>query len=182
MHRLMYPLAVSACMYSICSCVHALQPTNLPLFLLSNQPTYLSSCSHAGGATSTRGTPSKLNKLVRKASSVVGVELVRLEVVAERGMRRKLAAGHQGVRKTYARALRHCFWPRLKRDVSAYIITCHTCQLTGKPSQTIKPAPLSPRVCHVNLLKPYYSCQSKGEYIAKFNCPLTGFSFLRRNS
>ena len=34
----------------------------------------------------------KLNKLVRKASSVVGVELVRLEVVAERGMRRKLAA------------------------------------------------------------------------------------------
>lgn len=31
-------------------------------------------------------------------------------------------AGHQGVRKTYDRLLRYFFWPRLKRDVSAYII------------------------------------------------------------
>ena len=44
-----------------------------------------------GGYINSRDT-NKLNKLVRKASSVVGVELVRLEVVAERGMRRKLAA------------------------------------------------------------------------------------------
>lgn len=36
------------------------------------------------------------------------------------------------------------FWPRLKKDVSAYIKSCHTCQLTSKPNQTLRPAPLFP--------------------------------------
>uniref|UniRef100_A0A667ZA24 Gypsy retrotransposon integrase-like protein 1 n=1 Tax=Myripristis murdjan TaxID=586833 RepID=A0A667ZA24_9TELE len=53
-------------------------------------------------------------------------------------------AGHMGVKKTYNRLLQHFFWPRLKRDVSTYIKTCHTCQTTSKPNQTIKPAPLYP--------------------------------------
>ena len=53
-------------------------------------------------------------------------------------------SGHMGVRKTYDYALRYFFWPRMKRDVSGYIKTCHTCQMTGKPNQNIKPAPLSP--------------------------------------
>lgn len=52
--------------------------------------------------------------------------------------------GHQGVRKTYDRLLRYFFWPRLKRDVSAYIKRCKTCQLTSKPNQVLKPAPLKP--------------------------------------
>ena len=53
-------------------------------------------------------------------------------------------SGHAGVRKTYDRLLRHFFWPRMKRDVSAFIKTCHTCQLTDKPNQKLKPAPLYP--------------------------------------
>lgn len=53
-------------------------------------------------------------------------------------------SGHWGVRKTYNRVLRHFFWPRLKRDVASHIKTCHTCQLTGKPNQNIKPASLLP--------------------------------------
>ena len=53
-------------------------------------------------------------------------------------------SGHSGVRKTYDRILRYFFWPRLKRDVSAYIKSCHTCQLTSKPNQSLKPAPLCP--------------------------------------
>ncbi|XP_030276904.1 uncharacterized protein LOC115583846 [Sparus aurata] len=53
-------------------------------------------------------------------------------------------SGHQGVRKTYDRILRYFFWPRLKKDVSEYIKSCHTCQITGKPNQVIKPAPLHP--------------------------------------
>ncbi|XP_039542155.1 uncharacterized protein LOC120489424 isoform X2 [Pimephales promelas] len=53
-------------------------------------------------------------------------------------------SGHQGVRKTYDRLLRYFFWPRLKRDISAYIKTCKTCQLTSKPNQVLKPAPLKP--------------------------------------
>lgn len=53
-------------------------------------------------------------------------------------------SGHLGVNKTYNRVLRYFFWPRLKRDVTSYIKTCHTCQLTGKPNQSIKSAPLLP--------------------------------------
>lgn len=53
-------------------------------------------------------------------------------------------SGHQGVRKTYDRLLRYLFWPRLKRDISAYIKICKTCQLTSKPNQVLKPVPLKP--------------------------------------
>ena len=53
-------------------------------------------------------------------------------------------AGHFGVRKTYDRVLHHFFWPRLKRDVAQFVKTCHTCQLTSKPNQVVKPAPLFP--------------------------------------
>ena len=53
-------------------------------------------------------------------------------------------AGHFGVRKTYSRLLQHFYWPRLKRDVAEFIKTCHTCQVAGKPNQSIKPAPLHP--------------------------------------
>uniref|UniRef100_A0A4W6FVS0 Gypsy retrotransposon integrase-like protein 1 n=1 Tax=Lates calcarifer TaxID=8187 RepID=A0A4W6FVS0_LATCA len=53
-------------------------------------------------------------------------------------------SGHLGVRKTYNYILKYFFWPRLKKDVSRYIRTCHTCQLTGKPNQTVKPVPLIP--------------------------------------
>ena len=55
-----------------------------------------------------------------------------------------MGAGHVGVRKTYDKVLRYFYWPRLKKDISAYIRTCHTCQVTGKPNQCIKPAPLRP--------------------------------------
>lgn len=40
-------------------------------------------------------------------------------------------SGHLGVKKTYDRVLHYFFWPKIKRDVSSYIKTCHTCQLTG---------------------------------------------------
>lgn len=53
-------------------------------------------------------------------------------------------AGHLGVKKTHSRIFRHFYWPNLKRDVSAFIRTCHTCQLTGKSNQTLKPVPLCP--------------------------------------
>lgn len=51
--------------------------------------------------------------------------------------------GHLGVKKTYDSVLRYFYWPRLKRDISAYVKTCHTCQ-TGKTNQCIKPAPWCP--------------------------------------
>ena len=51
-------------------------------------------------------------------------------------------SGHLGVRKTYDRILRHFFWPSMKKDACMHLRTCSTCQLTGKPNQVIKPAPL----------------------------------------
>ncbi len=53
-------------------------------------------------------------------------------------------AGHLGVTKTYNRILSHFFWPGLKKDVAHYCRTCHTCQIVGKPNQSIPPAPLNP--------------------------------------
>ncbi len=53
-------------------------------------------------------------------------------------------SGHSGVKKTYDRLLWHFFWPHMKKGVSAFIKTCHTCQLTDMPNQTLKPAPLCP--------------------------------------
>ncbi len=45
-------------------------------------------------------------------------------------------SGHPGVKKTYDRVLRYFFWPRLKRDISAYIKQCHTCQVTSNQIRT----------------------------------------------
>lgn len=53
-------------------------------------------------------------------------------------------AGHFGVRKTYQRLLQHFYWPKIRKSVAEYVRTCHVCQLTGKPNQTIKSAPLHP--------------------------------------
>ena len=53
-------------------------------------------------------------------------------------------AGHFGVRKTHQRLLKHFCWPGVKRDVAKVVKTCHICQLTGKPNQSIRPAPLCP--------------------------------------
>lgn len=53
-------------------------------------------------------------------------------------------AGHMGIKKTYHRVLQHFFWPHVKHDVSKYIRTCHVCQVTRKPNQSLKPVPLCP--------------------------------------
>lgn len=53
-----------------------------------------------------------------------------------------LFAGHQGRTKTYERVVADFFWPRMFRDTEEYCRTCHVCQVTGKPNQTIPPAPL----------------------------------------
>lgn len=53
-------------------------------------------------------------------------------------------SGHFGVRKTYLKILKHFFWPCVKRDVSAYIKTCHICHLTKKQNQGVKPVSLQP--------------------------------------
>ena len=51
-------------------------------------------------------------------------------------------SGHLGVNKTYHKILNHFFWPGLKSDVSQHCKSCHTCQMVGKPNQTIPNASL----------------------------------------
>ena len=51
-------------------------------------------------------------------------------------------SGHLGINKTYHKIINHFYWPGLKSDVSKYCKTCHTCQMVGKPNQTISKAQL----------------------------------------
>ena len=51
-------------------------------------------------------------------------------------------SGHLGINKTYHKIINHFYWPCLKSDVSKYCKTCHTCQMVGKPNQTIPKAQL----------------------------------------
>ena len=53
-------------------------------------------------------------------------------------------SGHLGINKTYHKIINHFYWPCLKSDVSKYCKTCHTCQMVGKPNQTIPKAQLQP--------------------------------------
>ena len=53
-------------------------------------------------------------------------------------------SGHLGVNKTYHKILNHFYWPGLKSDVSQHCKSCHTCQMVGKPNQTIPKAHLQP--------------------------------------
>lgn len=55
-----------------------------------------------------------------------------------------LWSGHLGINKTYHRVLRHFFWPGLKSDVANYCKSCHVCQVSGKPNQSVPLAPLCP--------------------------------------
>ena len=55
-----------------------------------------------------------------------------------------LMSDHLGVNKTYHKIPNHFFWPGLKSDVSQHFESCHTCQMVGKPSQTIPKAYLQP--------------------------------------
>lgn len=92
-------------------------------------------------------------------------------------------AGHAGVRKTYDRVLRYFFWPGVKRDVSAYVRTCDTCQLTGKPNVVLKPAPLRPiaPTCFpfehliIDCVGPMPRSKSGSEYLLTVMCQATRY-------
>ena len=51
---------------------------------------------------------------------------------------------HLGVNKSYHRILHHFNWSKLRKDVSEFCKSCHTCQMVGKPNQAIPKAQLYP--------------------------------------
>ncbi len=54
-----------------------------------------------------------------------------------------ITAGHPGIEKTKELVLRKFWWPKMKKDVEAYVKGCETCQRT-KSSTQAKAAPLHP--------------------------------------
>ena len=53
-------------------------------------------------------------------------------------------AGHLGSGKTMHKITEHFYWPLIRKDVAEFCRSCHTCQVVGKPNQTIPKAPLHP--------------------------------------
>lgn len=92
-------------------------------------------------------------------------------------------AGHLRIWKTYNRILQHFFWPGLKGDVTRYCKSCHVCQVSGKPNQTIPPAPLYPIpvVCEpfervlVDCLGPLPRTKSGNKFLLTVMCASTRF-------
>ena len=92
-------------------------------------------------------------------------------------------AGHLGVKKTYDRVSAHFFWPKMKQDIAEYCRSCHTCQVVGKPNQTIPQAPLKPipafgepfsRVL-VDCVGPMTKTKSGNQYLLTIVCVSTRF-------
>ncbi|MCG8117700.1 MAG: RNase H-like domain-containing protein [Candidatus Thiodiazotropha endolucinida] len=92
-------------------------------------------------------------------------------------------SGHLGVNKTYHKILNHFYWPGLKSDVSQHCKSCHTCQMVGKPNQTIPKAHLQPipafdepfsRVI-IDCVGPLPRTKSGCEYLLTIMCASTRF-------
>ena len=91
--------------------------------------------------------------------------------------------GHLGVNKTYHKILNHFYWPGLKSDVSQFCKSCHTCQMVGKPNQTIPKAHLQPipafdepfsRII-IDCVGPLPKTKSGNEYLLTVMCASTRF-------
>ena len=100
-------------------------------------------------------------------------------------------SGHLGINKTYHKIVNHFYWPGLKSDVSKYCKTCHTCQMVGKPNQTIPKAQLQPipafdepfsRIL-IDCVGPLPRTKSGNEYLLTIMCTSTRFpeAILLRN-
>ena len=92
-------------------------------------------------------------------------------------------SGHLGINKTYHKFINHFYWPGLKSDVSKYCKTCHTCQMVGKPNQTIPKAHLKPipafnepfsRIL-IDCVGPLPRTKSGNEYLLTLMCTSTRF-------
>ena len=92
-------------------------------------------------------------------------------------------AGHLGINKTYQNVLQHFYWPGLRQDVVTFCKSCHTCQVTGKPNQSHRVAPLIPipvmeepynRVL-VDCVGPLPKTRSGNQYLLTIMCTSTRF-------
>ena len=92
-------------------------------------------------------------------------------------------SGHLGINKTYHKILNHFYRPGLKSDVSQFCKSCHTCQMVGKPNQTIPKAHLQPipafdepfsRII-IDCVGPLPKTKAGHEYLLTIMCASTRF-------
>ena len=92
-------------------------------------------------------------------------------------------AGHLGIRKTCEKLLNEFYWPGLRKDVTSYINSCHTCQVMGKPNQSIPPYPLQPiqvpdepfSKIITDIVGPLPKTRKGNQYILTVMCPTTRY-------
>ena len=81
--------------------------------------------------------------------------------------------GHLGINKTLFKITRHFYWAKIRQSVVEFCRTCHSCQVVGKPNQTIPKAPLKPipafeepfnRVI-IDCVGPLLKTKTRNEYI-----------------
>ena len=100
-------------------------------------------------------------------------------------------SGHLGINKTYQRILEHFYLPNLRKDLVEFCRSCHTCQVVGKPNQTLTKAPLQPipafeeplsRVI-IDCVGPLPKTKSGNQYLLTVMCASTRFpgAIPRRN-
>ena len=91
--------------------------------------------------------------------------------------------GHLGINKTLFKITRHFYWPKIRQSVVEFCRTCHSCQVVGKPNQTIPKAPLKPipafeepfsRVI-IDCVGPLPKTKARNEYILTIMCAATRF-------
>ena len=91
--------------------------------------------------------------------------------------------GHLGINKTCEKVMKHFYWPRIRKEVSEFCKTCHTCQMVGKPNQKIPVAPLRPipafeeafsRVI-VDCVGPLPKTSAGNQYLLTIMCASTRF-------
>ena len=92
-------------------------------------------------------------------------------------------SGHLGINKTYQRILEHFYWPNLRKDIVEFCRSCHTCQIVGKPNQTLPKAHLQPipafeeplsRVI-IDCVGPLPKTKSGNQYLWTVMCASTRF-------
>ena len=92
-------------------------------------------------------------------------------------------SGHLDINKTYHKIYNHFYWSGLNSDVSKYCKTCHTCQMVGKPNQTISKAQLQPIPAVdepfswilIDCVGPLPRTKSGNEYLLTIMCASTRF-------
>ena len=88
-----------------------------------------------------------------------------------------------GINRTLFKITRHFYWPKIRQSVVEFCRTCHSCQVVGKPNQTIPKAPLKPIPAFeepfswvvIDCVGPLPKTKARNEHIPTIMCAATRF-------